>query len=112
MNFLGNDTELREKIGRRLKVFRETIMKRYKTTFAEFAAKANIPLNKLKIYEDGVLYPDVDELVMLRRTFGLNINWLFGNRGNMYCFMDKDSEEIFYKISSKTFDNMEHRKVI
>lgn len=111
MSFIGNDRETKERIGRRLKVFREKIMKRTQTTFPEFAAKVKIPLSKLKNMEAGIFFPEADELVMLRSTFGLNINWLFGSRDNIYCFMDKEREEVFNSISAKIIENIENREL-
>lgn len=105
MSFSGNDGELKTKIGRRLRVFRESIMKRQKTTYAEFAAKVNIPINRLESFEAGRLFPEIEEMVLLRRNFGLNINWLFGNRGDLFCFMVADKEEKCNKLSVDAFNN-------
>lgn len=110
MNFLGNDDELRTKIGGRLKVFRESIMKRKKTTFSEFAAKVKIPMSRFKRFEEGLLFPETEEMILLRRNFGLNINWLFGNKGDLFCFMVSDMEEKFNQLSVEAFDNVELSK--
>ena len=107
MSFLGKDEDLRAKIGRRLRVFREAIMKRQKTTYAEFAAKVDIPMGRFKSFEEGLLFPEIEEMVSLRRIFGLNINWLFGNRGDLFCFMVSDKEEKFNKLSVQACNDVE-----
>jgi hypothetical protein len=107
MSFLGNDEKLRAKIGGRLRVFRESIMKKTGITFAGFAAKAGISVRRFKSFEDGLIFPEIAEMVMLRRNFGLNINWLFGNRGDLFCFMSSDREEKFNRLPAETFQSVE-----
>ena len=74
MRHLNDDKKLREAIGVKLKEFREKVMASYEMTLKEFSDTFNIPVNKLKSYEDGGLFPEYRDLVTIASHSGLNLN--------------------------------------
>jgi len=107
-----SDERLRKMIGRRLKVFRKEMMKRSNLSFSEFAGENEIPVDTLKSYEDGAVYPDYADLIKIGCYSGLNLNWLLYENGGMFFTREKDMEEILGYIEGDETGRYEHYKML
>ena len=67
-------------LGIRFLVFRKAIKKKR----LQLAEELNIRLSEITAIEKGTLYPKINYLHYLNRTYGLNINWIIGNVGEMF----------------------------
>lgn len=112
MSDSNSDKRLRKEIGRRLKVFREEMMKRSNLSVSEFAGETGIPVAALRSYEDGLVYPDYADLVKIGKYYGLNLNWLLYENGGMFFTREKDMEEIIRYIEGDETGRYENYKML
>ena len=104
--------DLRKDLGGRLKKCREEIMKFRKISFEEFAGEVDIPVNKLKGYEKGRLYPDYGDLKKMAGHYGINVNWVISGHGCMLFSREKDMEEFINHIEANESGRYEHYKML
>lgn len=71
-------------VGARFKVFREIIDK----TPSQLAEELDTHESEIKNIEDGHTFPEIIYLHYLYKEYGLNINWLLGNIGDMFIKND------------------------
>ena len=90
--------DLSQKVCRRLKDFIGTIKKKDNLSLDEFAKEVNIPPERLKSYEKGEIYPDLNDLVKISQYRGLNLNWLLCENGGMFFAREKDMETAIQRI--------------
>jgi len=69
-----------EDLGIRFLVFRKAIKK----TRPQLAEELKISLAEITAIEKGTVYPKINYLHYLNRKYGLNINWMVGNIGEMF----------------------------
>jgi len=69
-----------EELGIRFLVFRKAIKK----TRPQLAEDLKISLSEICAIEKGTVYPKINYLHFLNRKYGLNINWMVGNEGEMF----------------------------
>ena len=110
MSNLSEERASRVEYGRRLKYFREEVMKKFKISFAEFAGRVNVQLDLLKSYESGDLTLGLKELEKISHTFCLNIHWLATGRGSRYVIKDEEMIGLLYKILIKKNGSYENYK--
>jgi transcriptional regulator with XRE-family HTH domain len=67
-------------IGVRFLLFRKAIKK----TVPQIASELKASSGEITAIEDGTAYPRVNYLHYLHRKYGLNINWLLCNLGDMF----------------------------
>jgi transcriptional regulator with XRE-family HTH domain len=70
----------REEIGMRFLMFRKAIKK----TLPQLASELKTGCEDIAAIEKGTVYPKVNYLHYLHGKYGLNINWLVGNIGEMF----------------------------
>ena len=71
---------LRKDVGLRFLLFRKAI----KRTLPQMAAELKSSQEDIAAIEKGTAYPKVNYLHYLHEKYGLNLNWLLGNIGEMF----------------------------
>jgi transcriptional regulator with XRE-family HTH domain len=78
MNILHEDSK--RDVGVRFTLFRKAIRK----SRVQLADELGVPVRGIERVEKGDADPEINYLHYLNKKYGLNINWMFGSRGDMF----------------------------
>ena len=101
----------REDVGMRFLLFRKAIKK----TLPQLASELKAGQEDIAAIEKGAAYPKVNYLHDLYRKYGLNINWLVGNIGDMFVEEPPPGIELdydFVKTSPPDSDDTTNKKYL
>lgn len=90
-------------VGFRLLLFRRAIHKSQK----ELADQIGITLTEYQSIEDGNTYPEIEFMHNINIEYGLSINWLLCNEGEMFasdCPEQVDSEYVMTPLAGNVYD--------
>lgn len=90
-------------LGERIKLVRGY----YVLTQQEFAEQLEIPQTSVSKYEKNAMKPGTDMLIRIGETFGVNMNWLLLDKGEMLLTPNGSSQDSYSSLERKTGNSNE-----
>lgn len=82
------------KFNERIKLLRHSLKSKKnqntQLTLREMSENIGIPLSSISKYEQGIIKPGVDILSKYCKVYGVNLNWLVAEEGEMFASSDEN----------------------